>query len=168
MTLVTMLPGMSRAAAEISVLPIPRLPTIWQAAIGGGLEVRGHPRARLAEEHLLGHHAPEGDLDEGLDLGAGLGEALLLLGVRQEPEGVLALDDGQDLHLATLADEPRHGGVARFVGGDGAALGLGVLDGLGQADLLGHLGLLDVVPTEPRRRRGAAPTPAPRREGARA
>ena len=51
--------------------------------------------------------------------------------------------------LRPLPDEPGHGGVAGLVGGDGATLGLGVLDGLGQPDLLGHLGLLDVVPGQP-------------------
>ena len=71
------------------------------------------------------------------------------------PEGVLALDDGQHLELAALAHQPGHGGVAGLVGGDGPALGLGVLDRLGQTDLLGHLGLLEVVP-----RRGRS---APRR-----
>ena len=69
----------------------------------------------------------------------------------EQAEGVLALDDGQDLELAALAHQPGHGGVPGFVGGDRPPLGLGVLDGLGQADLLGHLGLLEVVPRQPAR-----------------
>ncbi len=60
----------------------------------------------------------------------------------EQAERVLALDDGEHLELASLAHQPGHGGVTGLVGGDGALLGLGVLDRLGQADLLGHLGLL--------------------------
>jgi hypothetical protein len=68
--------------------------------------------------------------------------------VGQQAEGVLALDDREDLELAALAHQPGDGGVARFVGGDNAPFGLGVLHRLGQADLLGHLGLLQVGPVE--------------------
>ena len=64
------------------------------------------------------------------------------------PEGVPALDDGEHLELAALAHQPGHGGVPGLVGGDGPPFRLGVLDRLGQADLLGHLGLLDVVPRQ--------------------
>ena len=63
-------------------------------------------------------------------------------------ERVLALDDRQHLELAVLADQVCDGRVTGLVGGDGAPLVLGVLDRLLQADLLGHLRLLDVVPVE--------------------
>ena len=66
----------------------------------------------------------------------------------EQPERVLALDDRQHLELAVLADQVCDGRVTGLVGGDGAPLVLGVLDRLLQADLLGHLRLLDVVPVE--------------------
>ena len=133
---------------------------------GGVGEVAGRAGRRRPEGQLLGHHPAEGDGHQGLQLVLGAGEALLGVGVRQEPEGVPALDDRQDLEIA-VADQVGDDGVAAFVGGDPALLAVGVLHRLLEADLLGELGLLHVGPGHGRHARPAAPTPDPRRRGAR-
>ena len=109
-------------------------------------EVARRTGARLAEEQLLGDHAAERDLDRADDLGAGLREALLVVGVGEQAERVAALDDRQHLELAVVTDEVRDDRVAGLVGRDRALLVLGVLDRLLEPDLLGQLRLLDVVP----------------------
>ncbi len=131
--------------------PHPQCADHGSGGVGGGGEVPRRSRTGLAEVGLLGHHPAHGDLDAGHDLRAGPGEALLEVGVGQHPESVLALDDRQHLELAVLAHQVGHGGVPGLVGGDAPALLVGVLHRLAQADLLGDLGLLDVVPVQRRR-----------------
>src|SRR6185369_14565429 len=99
----------------------------------------------LAEEDLLGDQPAARDRDAGLDLGAGAGEPLLLVPVREQPERHPPLDDREHLEPSALAEEVGDGGVPRLVGGDRDAVGLGVGDGLLEAQLLGQLGLMYVL-----------------------
>src|SRR5436190_4530268 len=55
-------------------------------------EVRPRARPRLTEAHLLRGEAAERNRDHRLDLGLGPREALLLVGVRQQPERATPLD----------------------------------------------------------------------------
>ena len=126
--------------------PMPRLPTIWAARVVAYLRSPATPELRSPKKSCSATIPPSEIWTSELQLRLGLGVALLGIGMGQQSEGGAALDDRQHLQLAGLADQPGHGGVAGLVGGDGAPLGLGVLDRLGQADLLGHLGLLHVLP----------------------
>jgi hypothetical protein len=71
---------------------------------GGPDQVAARPGGRLAEPQLLGGHAGTGDPQEGQQLGSGPGPALLAVVVGQQAEGVLALDDREDLEAAATPD----------------------------------------------------------------
>ncbi len=130
-------------------------------------EVARRAGARLAEEQLLRAHPAERDLHHAEQLGTRAREPLFAVAVREQAERVAALDDRQHFELAVLPDEVRHRCVTGLVRRDRAPLVVGVLDGLLQTDLLGHLRLLHVRPVHRDLGRRAAPTRDPRRRGAR-
>ncbi len=162
-TLETMPPaGYSMAADEISVVPMPSCPTIWQAFWVAAWRSLATPVEASPKNSSSATMPPK-----AMSMSARTSDLVLVKRSSSSewlsrPERVLALDDGEHLELAALAHQPGHRGVAGLVGGDGPALGLGVLDRLGQPDLLGHLGVLEVVPREAGRRPGGGPTPATR------
>src|SRR5215210_1921031 len=111
------------------------------------LQVPAHTGSRLAEVDVLGRPRRERRLYAGHHVRAGADVALLPLLVADEPEGVLPLDNGDDLHLELLALQvPGGDRVASLVGGDLHLLLLVVLHGLLQADLIRQLGRPDVLP----------------------
>src|SRR5215204_260048 len=113
------------------------------------LQIPAHARRGLAEVDVLGRPRRERRLDAGHHIRAGADVALLPLLVADEPEGVLPLDNRDDLHLELLALQiPGGDSVAGLVGGDLHLLLLVVLDGLLQADLIRQLRRPDVLPAQ--------------------
>src|SRR5215210_1851196 len=116
--------------------------------LGRLLQIAAYARRRLPEVDVLGRARRKRRLDAGHHVRAGADVTFLPLLVADEPEGVLPLDDRDDLHLELLALQvPGGDRVARFVGGDLDLLLLVVLHGLLEADLIRQLRRPDVLPS---------------------
>ena len=60
---------------------MPRRPIIWAARMVAAWRSPEGPELMLTQEQLFGREAAEGDLDQPVDLGLRLQEALFLVGV---------------------------------------------------------------------------------------
>src|SRR5215210_8785922 len=113
------------------------------------LQIAAYARRGLPEVDVLGRARRERRLDAGHHVRAGADVTFLPLLVADEPEGVLPLDDRDDLHLELLALQvPGGDRVARLVGGDLHLLLLVVLHGLLEADLVRQLRRPDILPAQ--------------------
>ena len=123
---------------------MPQAPIIWAPMLVAAARSEAGPVDTSSNHRSSATMPPMAICSSASQLLAALGEALLGVGVLQQPERVAALDDGEHVELPGLADEVGDGRVACLVGGDPGAL-VGRVDGLvGHAELDQHLGLADV------------------------